>query len=169
MAEKLFDIALKYLDKLDFSSISLSGERKELSFYERLDFQILNETTLSRQDMFKANVCTRGYTEYYVDLIFAAAVYHMIFKANKLLSYFDVAFEIVEAHKNILMDGKFERYGNSIYPKVMMDAWVSYCNSKKNIAQFQKDSAFRIDLFCVVYHHLLGEEQLVPYSILMND
>jgi hypothetical protein len=165
---KLFDIAVNHLQGLDFSCISLDGVRMkdELSFYERLEFEILNEATISRQEIFKATRYTYGHSEYYVDLVFAAATYHMIFKANNITSYFDVAFEIIESNKDVLQ-GEFVKHKNTIYPKVMVDAWISYCESKKDIAQFQKNTAFRNDLFYVAYHHYLGEKELAPYSILI--
>lgn len=151
MKMKTFDLAVKYLEeaKIDFTHFDLyteSSDENEMLFQEQIE-ESLAKYLADRKNNYS--------NDYYKRTVFAAALYHFIFKKQGLVSFVDVVFEIIDTHENIL-NTNFEKYSNTIYPKIMVDAFYKYCSEMKpQPIGFSEKSEVRFDFFCAVYHYVL--------------
>lgn len=148
---KTFDLAVKYLEeeKIDFTHFDLyteSGDENNMMFQEQIE-EVLDKYLTDRKNNYS--------NDYYRRIVFATAIYHFIFKQRGLVSFVDVISEIIDAHKQVL-ETNFEKYANTVYPKVMVDAFYKYCaDMKLQAIVFSEKSEVGFDFFCTVYHYNL--------------
>ena len=144
---KTFDIALKYLKDLDFSSIDLYADTNNLN---------LSGIVKERHELFSESNDSK-LNSYYRNMVFLTCVHHLVELENKRVSFFDVACEIIESERDVV-NTKFERYKNTTYPKVMMDKFVKYCNGLSPQPSFLSDeSEVRLDFFATAYHYIIDD------------
>jgi hypothetical protein len=95
--------------------------------------------------------------EYYRNICFATASYHLIFKAHGWTSFWDVACEIIEANQEVV-NSKFEPYLKTAYPKIMVDDWIKYCEELKVKTELI-EVEIREELFFNAYHYIIEPEK----------
>ncbi len=144
---KTFDIAINYLQEIDFRSFEIIIKEATTSKTNE-DFK---EAIKSAHGKFIADKNNNTSNDYYRNICFSTALYHLIFKAHGWVSFFDVAQEIVGAHKEII-NTEFETYLHTEYPKVMVDDWIKYCEDLKG-KTLLLEGEIRQDLFFAAYHY----------------
>ncbi len=150
---KTFDLAIKYL------------QESEIDFKNW--FNLYSGTESPPEVMQKLHACGERYmadktnafsNDYYRQMCFEEAFRHLQMKAHGLTSFWDVAIEIVEAHKDVLKN-KFETDGNSVYPKIMMDAFIKYCDELNPQPTFLgAKSEVRHEFFMGAFHYITDKE-----------
>jgi hypothetical protein len=149
---KTFDIALYYLKDIDFKIFPIIVKRTD-EFKTDSKF---NEAIKNAQQKFSTDKNNNKSNDYYRNICFATALYHLIFKAHDWTSFFDVACEIVEANKEVL-NTKFEPYLGTEYPKIMLDYWIKYCEDLK-IKTELIEGEIREELFFTAYHYIVEQQ-----------
>ncbi len=88
-------------------------------------------------------------------MVFAACIYHLIDLAHNRASYWNVACEIIEANKDVLKT-KYEGYSKgSVYPKIMTDKFINYCNNMNPVPYFLNEkSEVRVEFFMAAFHYI---------------
>ncbi len=147
---KTFDIAIKYLQGIDFKTIPILIQQPGI--ISNSDVALID----SRHKKFIADPNNNISNDYYRSMCFATAVYHCVFKAYEWVSFFDVAIEIIEAHKDVTKKS-FECYLGTVYPKIMVDAWIKYCEELKLKTNYL-ESECREDLFFCAYHYVIDDK-----------
>lgn len=143
-----FNLALKHLDLIDFSGWNLKGEKLEDSYSEKFKNDLMIYHTCFEND--KENNKSNSY---YRNMVFQTACLHLIFKACGVVSFWDVALEIIESNKSIL-DSNYEGFSpGSIYPKLMVDQWNKYCEdlNKKGIHLLNGEN--NLEYFMAAFHY----------------
>jgi hypothetical protein len=150
---KTFDIALHYLKDIDFKKIPITLKRGD----EFKTDEKFNEAIKYAQQKFSSDKNNNKSNDYYRNICFATAIYHLIFKAHGWTSFFDVASEIIEAHKEVL-NTKFEPYLRTVYPKIMLDYWIKYCEDLKTKTELI-EGEIREELFFTAYHYIVEPKE----------
>jgi len=149
---KTFDIALEHLKDIDFRKYNVYNDKDVLDDNESLRKQITERKIYFDSD--KRNTLSN---DYYRSMVYESCIYHLIDLAHNRYSYWLVACDIVDAYKYILKD-KFEVYGNTTYPNVMVDGFIKYCNSLNPQPTFLNDkSEVRIEFFMNAFHYVIDE------------
>lgn len=152
--QKTFDIALRYLKDIDFTKYPIvfadsDWRNKECSKEEKL----IDEQVKYNFFVFNADKENNESNDNYRGMVFMTTVYHLIFKAHGWTSFFDVALEIIDANKSVL-NTDFEKWLGTVYPKIMMDEWIKYCEELKK-KTFILEGEIREDLFFCAYNYAI--------------
>ncbi len=147
---KTFDLSLQYLKGIDFSKYDsyIEAETPErTAFMEQVKIQ---------HDKFQADKSNTCSNDYYRSMTFSSCIYHLIDLAHGRASYWNVACEIVESEKGILKT-KYEGFTEgSIYPKVMMDKFIKYCDELNPKPSFLNEkSEVRHEFFMGAFHYII--------------
>ena len=145
---KTFDIAVEYLKDIDFKSLPIIVKKEDPYIFED-NFDLLICNAKKEYDKDKRNNKSNSY---YRNICFFTAILHLTFKAHEWVSFFDVSCEIVEAFKDT--SGTKELYLKTVYPKVMVDQWINYCEEIKLKTDIL-ESEIREQLFFTAYHYIL--------------
>jgi len=143
-----FDIAVDCLKGIDFKIVPIKVKKGD-------DFKSdekLNDEIIKAYEKFNIDK-NNNKSHYYNSMCFLTAVYHLIFKAHGWTSFFDVACEIIEANKEIV-NTKFEPYLRTVYPKIMLDSWIKYCDELKPKTELIEGET-REELFFTAYHYII--------------
>lgn len=143
---KTFDLALKYLEGIDFKQFAFVVKGKwSLTEQQQKIIDEAGKRFLSDKKNTVSN-------EYYRSVCFEAAIFHSIFKAHNQTSFFIVACGIVEFYKDVLKT-KHEKHG--AYPKLMVDEWDIYLNNLKETTQIL-DNELAQEFLLTAYHYVIG-------------
>lgn len=155
---RTFDLAVKYLQESNFDFKNEIDLYKEDRHSTGMSENAQNKLIKISKDFFVDKTNTFS-NEYYRGMTFGAALKHLTMKAYGVVSFWGVAIQIVEAHKDILLSPAFEVYGNSVYPKVMMDAFIKYCDELKPQPTFlNSESELRHEFFMGAFHYVTDKE-----------
>jgi len=151
---KTFDIALEYLKGIDFSKYDIYVSRKIPSSENA---SVIKQIVQRKVD-FDSDENNKFSNDYYRSMVFESCIYHLIDLAQGRASYFEMACDIVEAHRDILKT-KFTSYTErSIYPKVMVENFINFCNSLKPQPLFLNDkSDVRVEFFTSAFHYVIDD------------
>lgn len=145
---RTFDIAVKYLKES-------GADFKKIDLYDSNDAKFPNEIYDVALKNFLHDPENNKSNDWYRRMVFFTAISHLAFLSNGIASCFDVACEIVESEKKILLTD-FLRYGRTGYPKKMTDKFVDYCNNlNPRPAIFSDDSETGIHIFFAAFHYTL--------------
>ncbi len=122
---KTFDIACKYL--------------KDLKVFNEKEIALRHE----RYSADKENITSN---EHYRGGVFMACVYHMLAINNDKTSPFFIALEIIEAY-NPLIKTDYEKYLDTVYPKVMVDIFEGI--------DIDMNPELKFYTFTSAYHYLI--------------
>ncbi len=148
---KTFDIAINYLKEVDLKTFPIIIKQiDEFKTDEKFD-----KTIESIKQKFDADKNNNKSNDYYRSICFMTALYHLIFKAHGWISFFDVACEIIEAHKSVI-NTNFEHYLGTAYPKIMLDDWIKYCEGLKIKTELIEGEC-REELFFTAYHYIVDQ------------
>ena len=150
---KTFDIAVEYLKDIDFKTFPIIVKRAD----EFKADEKFNEAIKTAQQKFGADKNNNKSNDYYRNICFATALYHLIFKAHEWTSFWNVACEIIEAHQAVVST-KFEPYLRTAYPKIMLDDWIKYCEELKVKTELL-EGEIREELFFTAYHYIIEPER----------
>jgi hypothetical protein len=152
---KTFDIALKYLKDIDYKIGNILRFPDQPQNPE--EDKLITDQITERHKRYNEDPENNFSNDYYRNVVFATAMYHLMAKAKGFISFFDVACEIIESDIHVV-NTNFEKYKQTAYPKVMVDKWDVYCEdiSDKQHSAFV-EGELRLDLFFTAYHYLVGE------------
>lgn len=147
---KTFDIALEYLKGFNFSKPPY--EQELLDRIEGVKIRYLRDPD--------NNVSN----EYYKTIVLEVAFYHCMELFYNKPSAFAKACKIVDANKDILKPGLFkrkpEKYAGTMYPKKMMDEYITWCRAYGDSSvpeYFSEGSEVRDYVFHVAYHYTIDK------------
>ncbi len=145
-----FDLALKYLKNFDFSKIDIYDEDNiQKYFFDEIEKR--HRAYLRDAENIVSN-------EHYRSCVFETAIRHLIEIADNRPSFFYVACEIVESEIEVL-NGRYDKFMKTNYPKVMVDKFIKYCDELKPQPSFlSSESDMRIEHFMVAFHYIADNE-----------
>lgn len=148
---KTFDIALKYLNDFNLKSLNLYEEDESKNEY-------LSKEVEGRKFRFDKDPNNNKSNDYYRSMVFACALYHCAFKQQGLVSFFDVACQIVNENKSIFNIFK-ERYKRTAYPKLMVEKWNEYRVSLNPCPIIlNNESEVELEFFMTAYHYVIDKD-----------
>ncbi len=153
---KTFDIALKYLEgvDIDFTKLIVFYKGKPPQTQAHLD---VVEKIMEQKKKFHADPANTESNEYFRDVAFETACWHLAQKAQGYVSFFDVACEIVEANMDVL-NGEYEKFMKTNYPQVMLDHWHAYCDRvDPKMPVLDREAEQNLELFFSAYHYITGK------------
>lgn len=152
---KTFDIAEKYLEDLNYSVINIYID-PEKQLKEAMAFGL---QLAERQKKFLADENNTISNDHYRSMVFAACFYHCADLFYRKVSYWDVSCEIIEFDIHIL-GSKYEGWTpGSLYPKIMIDKFITYCDQVSPQPLFLNEkSETRIELFMAAFHYITEHE-----------
>lgn len=153
MAIKTLDLAFQYLDPL-------TSSLREIDIYipieQSIPQSVLQEITRVRDSYLKDSRNTTS-NEVYRQTVFSVALIGVL----DLINGNDCVGEATEiVSKNNLLKVFKKKWGNTIYPEVMMNAWDDYVESRATPKPYYLDKENYEDMYYtimhVAYHYING-------------
>jgi hypothetical protein len=153
---RIFDIAVSHLKDINLIGLYMTENLSDEAVPEKEE--MINRVIEAPLMDFKRNPQNISANEHARAVMFLAAVHHMIDLAHGRVSGFDVACEIVESNADVLKT-KFEKFGRTDYPKIMVDKWLLYCNGIKNDKPYylSHKSDIQLEIMFSAYHYIIDK------------
>ncbi len=150
---RTLDIAIKYQKNLDLKQYPITDLALGFSANAQL-----RQAENKAEQQFEHDTKNHKSNVYYRNICYSTAFFHLLFKAHGWTSFFDVACQIIEKHKQVI-ETEFEQYLSTAYPKVMLDDWIKYCEELKTKTEILEGEC-REEYFMVAYHYIIQPEIL---------
>ncbi len=149
---KTFDIALKYLKDINFKDFDVYSYGDTNIFRKE---RFIVEEIKKRQVKFLADKLNTKSNEHYRGICFLVCMFHLSDLSNKMASCFDIACEVIESEYGVISTPQYKKFGETIYPLIMVNKWNWYCDKIQHPpAHLKKDSEIRLDIFTTAFHYL---------------